>query len=131
MAWHKVAESGHIEILENLRDWAKELHLKPEELKNEVLSKSRFLKMSLSMASEPLVHFETTKRKAHLSPSKSYSLTSHTSQPLASNSNEVSEFHSDLYSAVTGKDSASTVLSPFSGELTVDTKQNLSHDDFE
>ena len=36
-AWHKAANRGHVEILNILRDWAKELQLKPEELRNEVL----------------------------------------------------------------------------------------------
>jgi hypothetical protein len=97
-AWHKIAESGHVEILENLWDWAKELHLKAEELRNEVLSNSRFLKMSLPMASKRLVHKETTKCKAHISPSKLYSLTSYTSQPFASLPSGVWKLHSDFIS---------------------------------
>ena len=36
-AWHKAAEGGSIEVLEKLWDLAKELRLKPEELRNEVL----------------------------------------------------------------------------------------------
>ena len=35
-ACHIAALSGHVEILEELWDWPKELHLKPEELRNEV-----------------------------------------------------------------------------------------------
>jgi hypothetical protein len=45
-AWHKAAISGDIEVLERLWNWAKELQLKPEELRNELLfSKGRFGKM--------------------------------------------------------------------------------------
>jgi len=36
-AWHKAANRGHVEILKKLWHWAKELQLKPEELRNEVL----------------------------------------------------------------------------------------------
>ena len=36
-AWHKAAEGGHVEVLNKLLDWAKELQLKPEELRNVVL----------------------------------------------------------------------------------------------
>ena len=36
-AWQKAAERGHIELLEKLWDWAKELQLNPEELRNELL----------------------------------------------------------------------------------------------
>jgi len=32
--WQKAAEGSHVEILKKLRDWAKELQLKPEELRN-------------------------------------------------------------------------------------------------
>jgi hypothetical protein len=91
--------------------------------RNELFSKYRFLEMLLSMALKPFVHKATTKRKAHKPPSKLYSLTLHTSQPFVSNANEASKFHSDLYSAVTGKEVASTVLPPFSGALTVDTAE--------
>jgi hypothetical protein len=37
MSWHMTAETGQVEILEKLWEWAKELQLKPEELRNEVL----------------------------------------------------------------------------------------------
>jgi hypothetical protein len=33
-AWHKVRRSGNAEVLEKLCNWAEELHLKPEELRN-------------------------------------------------------------------------------------------------
>jgi hypothetical protein len=36
-AWHKAAEEGHVEVLNKLWVWAKELQLEPEELRNEVL----------------------------------------------------------------------------------------------
>jgi hypothetical protein len=36
-AWHKAAEIGNFEVLEKMWDWAKELQLNPEELRNEVL----------------------------------------------------------------------------------------------
>jgi hypothetical protein len=67
------------------------------------------------MALKPFVHKLTSKRKAHKPPSKLYSLTLHNSQPFVSSANEALEFHSDLNSAVTGKEAASTVLLPFSG----------------
>jgi len=35
-AWHIAAETGKIEVLERLWDWAKELQLNPEEIKNDV-----------------------------------------------------------------------------------------------
>ena len=82
------------------------------------------------MTSKPLVHKETTNWKAQITLLKLCSLTSHTSQPFESNPSEDSEFYSDLYSTVTGKESVSTVLLPFSSELTVDTEVKLSHDVF-
>ena len=36
-AWHKAATLGNVEVLKRLCDWAKELQLKPGELRNEVL----------------------------------------------------------------------------------------------
>jgi ankyrin repeat protein len=36
-AWHTAAGRGQVEILEKLRNWAKELQLKPEEIRNEEL----------------------------------------------------------------------------------------------
>jgi hypothetical protein len=57
-------------------------------------------------------------------------LTSHTSQPVAAHHNQVSVFHSNSHAAVTGKQTASTVLPPFSGELNVDRELKLSNDDF-
>ena len=130
MALNKEAEEGHFKLLMKLVGLAKELNLKPEELKNEVFRKSRFLKMSLSMALKPFLHKATAKRKAHVPPPKLYSLTLHTSQPFVSNANEALEFHSDFYAAVIGKEAASTVLLRFSVQLTVDTELKLSHDDF-
>jgi hypothetical protein len=129
-AWYIEVEEGHFKILMKLWGWAKELNLKPEEFRNELFSKYRFLKMLLSLALKPFVHKATTKHKAHKPPSKLYSLTLHTSQPFVSNDNEASEFHSDLNSAVTAKEEASTVVPPFSGGLTVDTELKLSHDHF-
>jgi hypothetical protein len=32
--WHMAVRSGNVEVLEKLCSWAKELQLKPEELKN-------------------------------------------------------------------------------------------------
>jgi ankyrin repeat protein len=32
--WHNVAERGHVEILGKLCDWARDLQIKPEELRN-------------------------------------------------------------------------------------------------
>jgi len=62
--------------------------------------------------------------------SETHKLASHTSQTTASNRNQVSVFHSNSHAAVTGKQTASTVLPPFSGELTVDSELKLSHGDF-
>ena len=36
-AWHKAALGNKVELLNKLSDWDKELQLKPEDLKNEVL----------------------------------------------------------------------------------------------
>jgi ankyrin repeat protein len=38
---HKAAKIGNVEVLERLWNWAKELQLKPEEIKNEVLLKNK------------------------------------------------------------------------------------------
>jgi hypothetical protein len=73
------AEEGHFKILMILWGWAKKLNLKPEDLRNELFSKYRFLKMLLSMVLNPFVHKANTKRKVHKPPSKLYSLTLHTS----------------------------------------------------
>jgi hypothetical protein len=49
--WHKAAISDNVEILEKLWDWAKELHIKPEELRNEVfLSKDIYKQATLRKA---------------------------------------------------------------------------------
>jgi hypothetical protein len=57
-------------------------------------------------------------------------LASDNSQPVVTNPNQVSEFHSDSHAAPSGKQTASTVLPPFSGNLTVDKKLNLSTENF-
>jgi hypothetical protein len=36
-AWHIATGRGNVEILEKLWDWVKELQLKPEELRDDVL----------------------------------------------------------------------------------------------
>jgi len=42
-AWYIAAREGHVKVLEKLWYWAKELQLKPEELRNEVwLSKDKY-----------------------------------------------------------------------------------------
>jgi ankyrin repeat protein len=42
-AWHMAAREGHVEVLDKLWDLAKELQLKPEKLRNEMLvSKNNF-----------------------------------------------------------------------------------------
>jgi len=52
-AWHMAAGTGHVEILQKVWDWAKELQLKPEELRNDVwLSKSRLDYMVWHLAAE-------------------------------------------------------------------------------
>jgi hypothetical protein len=89
-----------------------------------------FFGTSWHTASEPLVHNKTSKRKAHRHPSNLYSLTSHTAQLFAANPNELSEFHRNAHAADTGKQTALTVLPPFSGKLCVDKKLQLSNDDF-
>ena len=58
------------------------------------------------------------------------SLTSHISQLVSANCNEETVFHSNSYAAVTGEQTVSTVLPPFSSDLTVDTEVKLSHDVF-
>ena len=57
-------------------------------------------------------------------------LASQTCQPVAANPNEVMLFHSNSHAAMTGKQTASTILLPFSGKLKVDKKLKLSHDDY-
>jgi len=57
-------------------------------------------------------------------------LPSHTSQPVAAKPNEVSIFHSNSHSAVTGKPAPSTVLLPFSDNLRVDKELNWSNEYF-
>jgi len=43
MAWHIAAGRGNVGILEKLWDWAKELQLKPEDLRDDVcLLKDRY-----------------------------------------------------------------------------------------
>ena len=63
-------------------------------------------------------------------PSETDRLASHNSQPVAASPNKVSVFHSKSHATATGEQAASTVLPPFSGELNVDKKLKLSHDDF-
>jgi hypothetical protein len=40
--WYIAAEFGDIELLVTMWDWAKELRLKPEDLRNAMLSKDKF-----------------------------------------------------------------------------------------
>jgi ankyrin repeat protein len=41
--WHKAAKRGNVELLKKLWDWAQELQLQPEDVKNDVLlSKDEF-----------------------------------------------------------------------------------------
>jgi hypothetical protein len=40
--WHNATESGHVEILEKLWNWDKELQLKPQEVRNEVLLSKKY-----------------------------------------------------------------------------------------
>ena len=52
-AWHKAPEWARGEILEKLWNWAKELQLKPEELRNELfLSKDEFNKTACKRQQE-------------------------------------------------------------------------------
>jgi hypothetical protein len=46
-AWHNAARVGHVEVLEKLWEWAKELQLKPEELRNQLLLSKDILKMAI------------------------------------------------------------------------------------
>jgi len=57
-------------------------------------------------------------------------LVSHTSQPVVTNPKDGSVFHTNSHAAVTDKQTASTVLPPFSGKLREDRNLKLSHDDF-
>ena len=68
--------------------------------------------------------------KVEWSFSETDRLVSHTCQPVPANPNQVSVLHSNSHAVATGRQRASTVLPPFSGELIVDTKLKLSHDDF-
>jgi hypothetical protein len=47
-AWHKAAKGDHVEVVEKLWDWTKELQLKPEE----VLSSDRSGQTAWNMAEE-------------------------------------------------------------------------------
>jgi hypothetical protein len=50
-AWHMAAGKDQVEVLEKLRDFPKELQLKPDELRNEVfLSKELFNQTPWHMA---------------------------------------------------------------------------------
>jgi hypothetical protein len=51
-------------------------------------------------------------------------------QPVAANPSEVSVCHSNTHEAATGKQAATSVLPPFSGELRVDKRLKLSNDNF-
>jgi hypothetical protein len=62
--------------------------------------------------------------------SETESFAPHNSQPDAANPIDVSGLHSNSHAAATGKQTASTVLLPFSDKLRVDTKLKLSHDKF-
>jgi hypothetical protein len=64
------------------------------------------------------------------SPLDTDRLASHNSQPVAANPNQMSVFHSNSHVAATCKQTASTVLLPFSRKLKVDKKLKLSHNDF-
>jgi len=63
-------------------------------------------------------------------PSDTDRLASHISQPVAANPNQVSVFRSNPYVGASGKQTASTVLPPFSRKLRVDKKLKLSRDNF-
>ena len=68
-AWKIAAEESLRQISEELWGWPTELHLKPKKLWNELLSKSRFFKMSSVL--KPSIHKETTQRK-HTYPLRNY-----------------------------------------------------------
>jgi len=68
--------------------------------------------------------------KLKLSQSDTDRLASHISQPVTANPNQASVFYSNPLSPATGKQTASTVLPSFSGELKVDKELKLSHNDF-
>jgi len=62
MAWHMAAEGIHIELLETLWDFAKELQLKAEELRNQLwLSKEKSGKTARHIAAGES-HVEVLKR---------------------------------------------------------------------
>jgi hypothetical protein len=54
----------------------------------------------------------------------------HNCTPVAANPNGLSEFNSSSHTAATGKQTASTILPPFSEKLKVDKELKLSNDDF-
>jgi len=52
-AWHMAAKWGKFQVLEKLWEWAKELQLQPEELRNELLlSKDKLNNTAWHMAAE-------------------------------------------------------------------------------
>ena len=57
-------------------------------------------------------------------------LESHNSQPVVAIPNQLSVFYGNSHVAITGKQTVSTVLPPFSGKLRVDKKLKLSNEDF-
>jgi hypothetical protein len=62
MAWHNAARGGHVRLLEKLWDWAKDLELKPEDLRKEVwLSKDNSQKMARDIT-EAERHTEVLKK---------------------------------------------------------------------
>ena len=50
-AWHEAAEGGQVELLEKLWNWAKELKVKPEEIRNELLLSKNMSGNSLARGS--------------------------------------------------------------------------------
>ena len=79
---------------------------------------------------EIIAVLQSSTSQAEWLPSEADRLASHNSQPVAANPSEVSAFHSNSHTTVAGKQTASTVLPPFSGKLKVDKQLKLSHNDF-
>jgi hypothetical protein len=68
--------------------------------------------------------------QVELPPSNTDRLASHNSQPAVTNLIKMSALHSTSHASSSGKETASTVLLPFSGKLILDNKLKLGNNDF-
>ena len=79
---------------------------------------------------EIIHHLQSCTSLVEWPPSETRKSESHSCQPVTANPNQVPVFHSNSYAAATDRQTASTVLPPFSGKLRVDKELKLSRDDF-